>query len=147
MAKPLPIAYSGFPVVALVDDADYDRLAQYDWRYWHGGAVDYAYTYAPDYVRMHRLVMGAAADEHVHHRNQDGLDNRRENLRACTPGEHRGIPHVHVTVLERQGRTWDDPRGYRHIISDERRPFQEIAVAQRQAARHATPRPEGATDG
>lgn len=37
---------------------------------------------------MHREILGCAANEKVDHRNGNGLDNRRENLRRCTQSEN-----------------------------------------------------------
>lgn len=35
-------------------------------------------------VAMHRVILGAQVDQVVDHRDGDGLNNRRENLRTCT---------------------------------------------------------------
>lgn len=43
---------------------------------------------------MHRAIAKPAHGEHVDHRDDDGLNNRRANLRACTPAlhvRHRGV--------------------------------------------------------
>lgn len=39
-------------------------------------------------VYMHRIIMGAVAGQKVDHRNGDGLDNRRENLRFCSNSQN-----------------------------------------------------------
>lgn len=37
---------------------------------------------------MHRHVLAGETGQHVDHRNHDGLDNRRSNLRPCTPSQN-----------------------------------------------------------
>jgi hypothetical protein len=39
-------------------------------------------------VLMHRLILGALDGEQVDHKNGDGLDNRRENLRFCSRSQN-----------------------------------------------------------
>lgn len=58
---------------ALVDDQDYELVAAREWFV----ATRYASSKGE---LMHRVIMGAAPGEAVHHRNRDRLDNRRENL-------------------------------------------------------------------
>lgn len=41
------------------------------------------------FVHMHRLLMDAPDGTYVDHRNNDPLDNRRENLRLCTNAENQ----------------------------------------------------------
>lgn len=37
---------------------------------------------------MHRLIMGVSARQKVDHINNDSLDNRRSNLRPCSPSQN-----------------------------------------------------------
>jgi hypothetical protein len=41
-------------------------------------------------VCMHRQIMNAQPGQEVDHKNHDGLDNRRENLRLCTRSQNKG---------------------------------------------------------
>ncbi len=40
-------------------------------------------------VQMHRFILGNES-EHTDHINHNGLDNRKENLRACTRSQNLG---------------------------------------------------------
>ncbi|MDP3491776.1 MAG: AP2/ERF family transcription factor [Hyphomonadaceae bacterium] len=80
-------------LVAIVDDADFDWLNQ--WR-WHaavskGAAYGRRITQA-DYVvtviHMHRVIAGAKPGELIDHKNRNGLDNRRANLRFATVSQN-----------------------------------------------------------
>jgi hypothetical protein len=72
--------------VALVDDADYDRVKAFKWhaRVWlrkDGSKRIYAATGRAPVIYLHQLIMDA---KRADHRNRDGLDNRRANLRLAT---------------------------------------------------------------
>jgi hypothetical protein len=79
--------------VAIVDAADYWWLVRMSW-YARKSRTDY---YAVRNVRenggfrtfrMHRLITNCPSDMEVHHKNNNTLDNRRENLEVCTGREN-----------------------------------------------------------
>lgn len=76
---------------ALVDDEDVDLVSQFTWHRCEQHGLVYArgeiWSRGPR-VRMHRLIMRAEPGRMVDHRNRNGLDNRRENLRFCTYAEN-----------------------------------------------------------
>jgi len=79
--------------VALVDDADYESLRFMRWHLDKGVSKSYARTriYAgksSQLVRMHRFLMNPPVGVLVDHRDRDGLNNQRSNLRICTPAEN-----------------------------------------------------------
>ncbi len=75
--------------VAIVDDGDYEMVSQYKWCAWFSGWNWYAVgTINKKHTYMHRLIIQAPKGSVVDHRNHDGLDNRRENIRLCTTQEN-----------------------------------------------------------
>lgn len=79
-------------MVALVDDEDYEEIARHKWGYFQAGAtIGYAVRsgYKVGQILMHRQIMNAPeeSDYVVIHRNHNGLDNQRKNLRFGTRRE------------------------------------------------------------
>jgi hypothetical protein len=72
--------------VALIDEGDLFTLSKFDWLSVSAGkGLIYAYTQINNKtVYMHRLIMGEPLGLYVDHRNRNGLDNQRENLRITT---------------------------------------------------------------
>ena len=86
--------------ITLVDDNMYDELNKHKW---------YAYKHRNTYyarrrgggeaIHMHRQILGLSKGDGkiTDHRNRDGLDNRRDNLRVVSNAincrNHGGHPH------------------------------------------------------
>lgn len=85
--RAIPLGRSG--LFALVDEEDYERIAAHRW---HAKTIGrYAIRWNVDRtqrIRMHREVMEVGPGVLVDHANGDGLDNRRANLRICTPAQN-----------------------------------------------------------
>jgi len=82
--------------VALVDDEDFALVEPYTWHtHWDHGKYKYARTMIPGGKRifMHVMISAAASGEKpegimVDHRDGNGFDNRRDNLRYCTRSQN-----------------------------------------------------------
>jgi hypothetical protein len=91
---------------ALVDDDDYAAISQFRWRGVRDGKTFYAVRTARIdgkvvCVRMHRAIM-EFPECFVDHKNRNGLDNRRSNLRLATNAQNQmnadkqriHVPHI-----------------------------------------------------
>jgi len=82
--------------VALVDDADYERINRHQWYTFRTGRHWYAARQSPTVggnrhtIYMAREIMVAQSDEWVDHKNNEAtLDNRHSNLRICTNSQNQ----------------------------------------------------------
>jgi len=77
---------------ALVDSEDFDWLSQWKWTLMrHKAPIDGAYAYRKEgtkTVLMHREILEAPKGKYVDHRNKRGLDNRKANIRLCSPQQN-----------------------------------------------------------
>lgn len=76
---------------SFVSDEDFELVSKYRWtRARTDRNCDYAVCMDAPHVRMHRLVMGVIDQPgvFVDHKNHNGLDNTRENLRTCTKSQN-----------------------------------------------------------
>lgn len=80
-------------LTAVIDEADAERVRARKWNAQKGGHTWYAYTMVrregvQRSLSMHRFILEVGDDELIDHRNGDGLDNRRANLRSCSHAEN-----------------------------------------------------------
>lgn len=78
---------------ALVDDEDYDFLIQWKWHARKAKVKGKEYSYyarrnvwdgATNHtILMHREILCPANDEWIDHKDRNGLNNQRKNLRFC----------------------------------------------------------------
>lgn len=78
--------------VALVDEEDYERVSRHSWHL-HPANRTNTKSYARARINgkmilLHRYILGVAPDRVTDHRNRNGLDCRRENLRVCTRSQN-----------------------------------------------------------
>ncbi len=85
-AKLIPLTQGHF---AIVDAADYEWLNQYKWHVKKDKNRYYAESQENrKIIKMHRLITGAPDHLVVDHRDHNGLNNRRWNLRLCSHAEN-----------------------------------------------------------
>jgi hypothetical protein len=80
--------------VAFVDDEDYERLNQFKWYAVKGGRTFYAQrniklTTRMSCMLMHRMILEPKDKYHTDHKNGNGLDNRKENLRYASEAQNQ----------------------------------------------------------
>jgi len=106
-----------FDTVALVDDADYDKISTYNWFLSGSG---YAVGFVPvegkfKLTYLHRFILDAQPGQIVDHINGHSLDNRRANLRLATAqqnGQNKRISPLSTTGLK--GVSWHRARNKYH---------------------------------
>ncbi len=86
--KRIPLTQGKF---ALVDDDDFERVAALAWHackvpnknLWYAKHTRLISKGKWQTVAMHRLILNESGRNQIDHRNQNGLDNRKANLRSC----------------------------------------------------------------
>lgn len=86
--KTIPLSGGGY---ALISDRDYPYLKQFTW--WQKRVPDSDLVYARrqdkgEEIPMHREIMGDPKGVFIDHRDGNGLNNTRSNLRHCTHSQN-----------------------------------------------------------
>lgn len=111
----IPLTLNRHTIVSI---ADYELATQYKWQAYGRNGLYYAYRKCREeglgLKSLHRLIMEPDDEVLVDHKNGNGLDNRRENLRFATvaqnhcntrPIEGRSSPYKGVSYDNRR-RLW-----------------------------------------
>lgn len=93
--KTIPLSHPSKQLfLAKVDNSDYEWLMEFSWSanrspigLWR--AMKRRTDSSPE-IYMHRLIMGAIKGQDVDHRDHDGLNNQRYNLRLCSHLQNMG---------------------------------------------------------
>ena len=96
---------------AIVDKEDFDRFKNYKWSVAQNGGTFYAVR--GEYIGngksrsiyLHRQILDAPKDRIVDHKDGNGLNNRRINLRLCT----------HAENLWNRGKNKNNTSGYKGV--------------------------------
>jgi len=114
---------------ALVDEEYYDNISKFTWRLCKRDRIYYAVRYEHVHIngrrktitiRMHRKIMGEGHPIYDH-KNGNGLDNQKENIRPCTCAQNSRNKNSYKTsrntslykgVRFHQRKYWDAQIGY-----------------------------------
>ena len=98
--KTIPLTHGK---VALVDSQDYNWLSQFKWRAQKSGKRSDSFYAVRNMtiekrrttIQMHRQIMDPPHGLEIDHKNNNGLDNRRCNLRFCTRSQNMANSRGH----------------------------------------------------
>lgn len=76
---------------ALVDDEDFEKCSKKSWYMTNRGRARSNHKINDKWklIFLHRFIMDFPKDKQIDHKNGDPLDNRRSNLRLCTPAQNQ----------------------------------------------------------
>lgn len=105
--KLIPLTQGKF---AKVDDRDYARLSKFKWSATFDGHNWYARTGRCPTIRMHQFILPGSPL--LDHKNLDGLDNQRHNLRPATRTQNKTNQRKYKGCVSAfKGVTWYPYRG------------------------------------
>lgn len=82
--------------VVVIDDDDFELVAPHRWMLMCVRNLRYALTHIEKKpVLMHRLIMNPPTELVVDHKDTDGLNNQRDNLRVVTRGQNGLNRRIH----------------------------------------------------
>lgn len=98
--------------IAQIDDCDYEQVSALRWWPIKGPNTVYAYTNLSSNPRkpvlLHRFITNAPAGVYVDHRDRDGLNCQRDNLRFCTAAQnHQNMKKNRSSTSPYKGTHWN----------------------------------------
>ena len=84
--------------VALIDDVDYESVSRFKWSLFRPN-LHLAYAQRIEKgkaILLHRVIMNAPDGVLVDHRDSNGLNNQRHNLRLCSPTQNACNKRKHI---------------------------------------------------
>lgn len=88
----------------LYDDVDHELVLNHRWHVSKPkrNGLSYAFTYINSRSKsMHRIIMGHPLNKVIDHIDGNGLNNQRNNLRACLP--HQNIANQRIQISNKSG--------------------------------------------
>ena len=93
-------------LIALVDDEDYDLVSVRRWVHHKVDHLSYAQaSFDGKNLLMHRVVMRAKTGQVIDHRDGNGLNNQKSNLRFCTQRQNSANKRI-KPANEYRGISW-----------------------------------------
>lgn len=99
--------------IALIDDTDFEWLNQWKWCAWKGRTTFYALRNEKSNgkritIRMHQLILGISGNVQTDHKDGNGLNNQRFNIRECTVSQNLMNQRKHRDGQSKyKGVSWD----------------------------------------
>jgi len=104
--------------VAIVSNKDFALLSKHKWyAIKRPNGCYYALTNVKDdsgrytQIRMHRFILGAPKGSKVDHKDHDGLNNTRRNIRQCTHVQNLRNQRTRVHSSKYKGVSWNKHKG------------------------------------
>lgn len=133
--------------VTIVDDSDFDKVKGFVWSLVKKENSFYAHVqhWKEKNIYMHRFILDVTDPKViVDHKDMDGLNNQRSNLRPCTKSQNamNGLAHKDA-ISKYRGVTWDKVKGkwvaqigknYKHFFIGRFNLEREAALAYNQKA-------------
>ena len=116
----------------IINANDYNLISQYKW---HISSTGYAVWRGikdgrKQTIRMHRLINNTPKDIDTDHINRNRLDNRRSNLRNCTPKENSSNSS---RVLNQNGYWYDRSKGNWQVNGNNNHPKRRRFSSEKEA--------------
>lgn len=106
-----------FGLVALVDDEDFERLNKWDWHVGKGNRTFYARRFTTNTIKregihMHKeILICNASDLVVDHKDGNGLNNQKNNLRIATHSQNVANRRSHKNSTSKYlGVSWNSQK-------------------------------------
>lgn len=89
----------------LIDDCDLEKVNKYKWRFHLDG---YAIRSKRPQILMHRFILNPPKNMDIDHKNMNGLDNRRINIRIATRSQNKLNMNKRIdNTSGHKGISWD----------------------------------------
>lgn len=111
--------------VATVDNKDFKKLNKYKWYATKKDNNWYACRSIKPSIFMHRQILGLKYKDGVKsdHKNGNGLDNRRQNLRKCTNAQNIQNQKIRLNGTSKYKGVYKQNKRWRAVITYNRLPI------------------------